>query len=138
MDEWPRAGLRSLLDGDLDQTWRPEIERLGEAPLQGFRRSSPIAFHSERFRQLYKIRVGQIRADKAALIGLLLIAQNVAVGGVVEDNRNHVDAMMDGCRHFLQAEQKAAVAGDGNDCLVRIRNLDAERCIVAESEMVLI
>src|SRR5207237_781103 len=74
MDEGPWARLRSFLDGDLDQTWRPEIERLGEASLQGFRRSSPIAFHSERFCQLDEIRVGQIRADKATLVGLLLIA----------------------------------------------------------------
>ena len=69
---------------------------------------------------------------------LALVAADVAIGVVVEYQRDDADLVLHRRREFLHAEHEAAVAGDGDDRLVRIGDLDAERGREAGAERTLV
>src|SRR5580700_7152157 len=92
----------------------------------------PAAVHppgadAEGARIVLEVGVVQQRAGMASLVEALLVAQHVAVGGVVHDDSDKVDAELLGRGEVGTAEQEAAIAGDRHHGTIGVRHLDAER-----------
>ena len=85
-----------------------------------------------------EIRIGEIAADQAVAVAQLLRAPDVAVGAVVEHDRDGGDAVTHRGRQLLHVEHEAAIAVDAHHRAVRARRLDAERGGVAPAERALI
>ena len=83
--------------------------------------------HAEALGVDLEIRIAQLGAGIAALEQPALIAQHVAVGRVVEQHGDQVDAELHRGRQFRATEQEAAIAGQRHHRPVRHRHLDAER-----------
>ena len=74
-----------------------------------------------------EIGIVELAGDDAAAVVLLLHSENVSIGGVVEYNRDGVDAVLDGCRHLGSGEEESAVAGDAEDGPVGGSDFGAKR-----------
>ena len=61
------------------------------------------------------------------LQGLLLVAPDIAVGIIVEDDRHDIDAMLHGGRQFSTGEQKAPIASQRHDGPIGVCHLDSKR-----------
>src|ERR1700722_6136043 len=112
MDERPGTDFRALLDRNFDQAWAIERQSLLKRPSQRIRRSGAERREPEALRHFDKVRIDQLGTDQPPAVSLLLIATDIAVGIIVEDNAHDIDAMLYRGRHFLRAEQKSAIAGD--------------------------
>ena len=66
---------------------------------------------------------------------LVEVARDVAVRVVVEDDRDHVDLLLDGRRHLLGVVEEAAVARDHDHRAVGAGDLGADRGRVLEAEI---
>ena len=64
------------------------------------------ACEAEAFGQLDEVGVAQVAGDRAVVERLLLDALDVAVGAVVEDDRDDADAVLRRGRQFLAVNRK--------------------------------
>src|SRR5690606_41105759 len=82
---------------------------------------------AEGFGELHVVRVLQVGRDRPAVELLLLDTADIAVGAVVEDERDARDAVLRLGGKVVETEAETAVAVDRNDHLVRRADLGAER-----------
>ena len=90
--------------------------------------------HPEGVGQLHEVGILQLGPVLPAP-GLVEVAGHVAVGAVVEDHRDHVDAVSRGGGELLGVEEEAAVAGDRHHRPVGPRDLGPERDRVGVAEV---
>ena len=114
VQEAPRGRLRSRRAGDLDDCRPAFTERALERRPQ-FRRAARVeAEGAKTFGERAEVGIAQLDAEVAAGVFLLLVATHVAVSRIVEHDGDQVDAVLDGRGQFLDPEQEAAIAADGD------------------------